>query len=77
MATNFSKNGIIQGVIDFFCLVCETNILSKAECEAHMNTAEHEENFSITAYYKEFKEDCIRKVCSLLKKICTYVKIFS
>lgn len=71
MATNFSKNGIIQGVIDFFCLVCETNILSTGECEAHMYTAEHEKNFSTTAYYEQFKEDCIRKVWLLFKKkIC-------
>ncbi|CAH2096891.1 unnamed protein product [Euphydryas editha] len=74
MAPNFSKNAILKGDIDFFCLVCEVYIISTTECEEHISTADHEKNISINKYDEEFKEECIRKIknkyfCELCNKL--------
>lgn len=72
MAPNFSKDAILQGSVDYFCLICETYLISEEETFVHVSNDTHQKKLSTIQYVDEFMEDGIKKVC---KKLYVYTII--
>lgn len=66
MAPNFSKNGILTGYVDYFCLICENYLKNEDETISHIAKETHINKLEATTYVDDFKEDYIKKVCALL-----------
>nr|XP_032523328.1 J protein JJJ1-like isoform X2 [Danaus plexippus plexippus] len=61
MAPNYSKNAVLKGTIDYFCVVCETYLKTEEDYIKHISKPTHKKNFESTQYAKEFEDECIRK----------------
>ncbi|CAG9569195.1 unnamed protein product [Danaus chrysippus] len=61
MATSYSKNAVLKGTIDYFCVVCETHLKTEEDYMKHVSKPIHKKNFESTQYVKEFEDECIRK----------------
>ncbi|KAG6451230.1 uncharacterized protein LOC115444266 [Manduca sexta] len=62
MMSKFNKNAIINGIIDYFCLVCETYFASEEAAEQHIQKQIHKKSLENCSYLEKYKSDCIRKV---------------
>lgn len=62
MAPSFSKNAILTGSVDNFCLVCETHLESDRDILAHITKPVHTKTLAATCFVEQYKTDMIRKV---------------
>ncbi|CAH0721228.1 unnamed protein product, partial [Brenthis ino] len=74
MAPNFSKDAILQGSVDYFCLICETYLISEEEAFVHVSNVTHLKKLSTIQYVDEYMEDGIKKIngkyfCELCNKL--------
>ncbi|XP_045506552.1 metacaspase-3-like isoform X2 [Colias croceus] len=60
MAPNFSKNAILTGLLDYYCLVCEYHFQSEDEIALHIAKLTHKENLEKTCY--DIEHERIRKI---------------
>lgn len=77
MAPNFSKNAILKGYVDYFCLICNTYLRNEDETASHISKESHQSNLNKTSYIKDFKEDYIKKVCSLISYLIQYKRNYN
>ncbi|XP_069362966.1 myb-like protein X isoform X2 [Maniola hyperantus] len=76
MAPIFSKNAILVGTVDCFCLVCETYLRSERDTGAHIAKPVHLKQLEAIQYVEEFKAEGIKKIknkyfCELCNKLLT------
>ncbi|CAG4973770.1 unnamed protein product [Colias eurytheme] len=60
MAPNFSKNAILTGLLDYYCLVCEYHFQSEDDIVLHIAKLTHKENLENTCY--DIEDERIRKI---------------
>ncbi|CAG4973765.1 unnamed protein product [Colias eurytheme] len=60
MAPNFSKNAILTGILDYYCLVCEYHFQSEDDIVLHIAKLTHKENLENTCY--DIEDERIRKI---------------
>ncbi|CAH2223043.1 jg9927 [Pararge aegeria aegeria] len=74
MAPIYSKNAILVGVVDYFCLVCEAHLHSDIDTIAHIIQPVHLKHLKAIINVEEFKADGIKKIknkyfCELCNKL--------
>lgn len=62
MAFQCPNNAIITGLIDAYCLVCESHLRSGDDVHYHIAKPIHIKNRDSTGYFGKYKDDCVRKV---------------
>ena len=62
MASKFSKNAILSGGVDSFCLVCESILRNHDDISSHIEKPIHRKNLDSAPYVDKFKEESVRKV---------------
>ncbi|GBP06216.1 hypothetical protein EVAR_3572_1 [Eumeta japonica] len=63
MPSIFSKNAIISGEIDYYCLVCDDRLKTEDSVNAHIQKVVHQKNLDQkSCYVKDYEIDKIRKV---------------
>ncbi|XP_047035911.1 uncharacterized protein LOC124641763 [Helicoverpa zea] len=61
MASIFSKNGILSGRLDQYCLICAEHFASGEDTLAHIIDSKHKEKLEACGYFAKYSEDFIRK----------------
>ncbi|XP_048001700.1 uncharacterized protein LOC125238416 isoform X3 [Leguminivora glycinivorella] len=62
MSSVFSKNSILTGCVDFFCLACEAQLRSDEDAIQHIGKPIHKKNLDATSFLDKHKDDRVRKV---------------
>ncbi|XP_038219509.1 uncharacterized protein LOC119837813 [Zerene cesonia] len=60
MAPNFSKNAVLTGLVDYYCLVCEFHSQNEDNITEHVAMLTHKNHLEDTFY--DIEEECIRKI---------------
>lgn len=61
MESIFSKNGILAGRLDYYCLICDTNFTTQDEVLVHILDSIHKETLKTCGYVEKYKNNFIRK----------------
>ncbi|XP_052744905.1 uncharacterized protein LOC112045392 [Bicyclus anynana] len=72
--TTLSKNCILVGIVDYYCLVCEIYLKSERDANIHIAKSVHQRQLDSVQYVEEFKNDTIKKIknkyfCELCNKL--------
>ncbi|CAD0205423.1 unnamed protein product [Chrysodeixis includens] len=65
MPSIFSKNCVVAGTLDLYCLLCDTPFRSEEEAVDHIVQSHHKKQLNKTGYYGKYQDDLIKKIQSL------------
>lgn len=62
MLTDYHKNTVMHGCLDYFCLACENHLKTEDDVNLHIDKPVHKKNLALALYVDSCLEDRIRKV---------------